>query len=551
MRDQNWQRKEYQSWDEAFRGLSPVVRQQSVRVASYTQVLFVQACKLRLGVGTKDGEDRMRGQYADAAYKCGMYHQLGKALVPPEYQVWQSDFSEEEQAVYKKYTTDGRLLIATLQEKTARAKDKRTGELKERPTMNIPWLMLREAAEQHMERWDGSGYPAGRKGDDISVIAQIVGMAKELDRLASETKSETPFDIAFDLLVEGEGTAWSPELVAVLKSARAGCLAVYQKYIMYTRTLPKTIPLVERRPDRVMGLSYRPMVSDEAGNVLLYEAYPLFGGVANQPGETEGAEELRALFNRTKLVDDLSLYFLYEAADTVLRMQNCKLDLQGILLNMLPDFYLGGNQMPRFEQLFTHQPISREQLFLTIPDESLRACDESQLGFLRAYVESGIRFVLDGYRPDEDLPPERVLELGITHVRVAPDLYLMQETANTMYGLRQKGLTLLGCNADNPDALTWLLGCGVICTSGTMTGPLVDDDELVLDTLAREEFGPTPPAMPDPEEVPAEAQPEEAPDTAEAPDEIDLPEDLDPLAEGDDLEQDSDEEYPEEDGEDA
>ena len=103
MKEQNWKRKEYESWDEAFRGLTPLLRQQSVRVAAYTQALFVQACSLRFAVNTKDGEERMRGQYADLAYKCGMYHQLGKALVPPEYQLLQKDFTEEERAVYEKY----------------------------------------------------------------------------------------------------------------------------------------------------------------------------------------------------------------------------------------------------------------------------------------------------------------------------------------------------------------------------------------------------------------------------------------------------------------
>ena len=82
--NQNWKRKEYETWDEAFRGLSPAIRQQSVRVAAYTQVLFVQACAGSFGTGTPEGSERMAGQYADLAYKCGMYHQLGKAMVPPE-----------------------------------------------------------------------------------------------------------------------------------------------------------------------------------------------------------------------------------------------------------------------------------------------------------------------------------------------------------------------------------------------------------------------------------------------------------------------------------
>ena len=159
LNEQNWSRREYETWDEAFRGQTSVVRQQSVRVAAYTQTLFVQACAVVFGTATADGQERMRGQYADLAYKCGMYHQLGKALVPPEYQLWRNDFTEEEIAVYRKYTSDGRLLVAVLQERTNRAKEKRKGEYIELPTKNIPWLMIRESCQQHMERWDGSGYP--------------------------------------------------------------------------------------------------------------------------------------------------------------------------------------------------------------------------------------------------------------------------------------------------------------------------------------------------------------------------------------------------------
>ena len=519
MRDQNWQRKEYESWDEAFRGLTPVVRQQSVRIAAYTQALFVQACKLRLGANTKEGEERMRGQYADLAYKCGMYHQLGKALVPPEYQVWQNDFTEEEQAVYKKYTADGRLLVASLQEKNARIKDKRKGEYRERPTVNIPWLMLREACEQHMERWDGSGYPAGRRGSEISYIAQIVGMAKELDRLASETKSENPFQIAFDTLVAGERSAWSASMIAVLKASKDACYAIYQKYITYTRTLPKTIPLVDKRPDRIMGLKYRPMVGSRGGDVVLYEATPRFGGIANQPGETEGAEELRDLFRRTNLVEELSWYFLYEASDTVVRIQNCKLELKGILLNMLPDFYTIGTQLQKFNQLFIDQPIERSNLLLTVPDELIRTCSKTNLEIMQRYLRNGIILVVDGYRPDEQLPPERLLELGFTHLRLHPELYLSQETANTMNTLRHMGFTLLGGNADSPDTLAWLLACGVYGASGTMTGVQVDEDELILDSLAREETGSQPitPETTSVEEAPVEEAPAEEAPVEEAP----------------------------------
>lgn len=482
---QNWKRKEYETWDEAFRGLAPAVRQQSVRVAAYTQALFVQACAGSFGTNTRDGEDRMQGQYADLAYKCGMYHQLGKALVPPEYQLWQEDFTDEEKAVYKKYTTDGRLLVATLQERSNRAREKRKGVLIEQPTRNIPWLMLRESCEQHMERWDGSGYPDNRLGSDISPIAQLVGIAKELDRLASETKSETPFDDAYKTLIGQTGTLWSPELIEVLKASRTQCRGVYNKYIHYTMTLPKTIPLVEKRKDRVMGLQYRPMVGDTQGTVVAYEATPWFGGIPNRPGETETAQELEGLFRRKEMVTDVSFYLLYEAADTLLRIENCKLKLQAVLLQMLPDFYLQGTQLQRLNQLFKDQPIPREKLLLTIPMDTILNANKSTTEVIERYLRNGIPLVVEGYDPAK-LPMEKLKTMGFTYVRLDPALYLKQETANTMNLLRREGFTLVGGSADNHDILAWLAACGAAYISGTLTGVPVSEDELILDSLARE-----------------------------------------------------------------
>jgi len=485
-KEQNWKRKEYETWDEAFRGLSPIIRQQSVRVAAYTQVLFVQACKLKFGMNTKDGENRMRGQYSDLAYKCGMYHQLGKALVPPEYQILQRDFTGEERAVYRKYTTDGRLLVATLQERSAKAARKRKGELEELPTNNIPWLMIRESCEQHMERWDGSGYPEGRLGSDISPIAQIVGIAKELDRIAAETKSEEPFELAMEELILASGTKWSPELIEVLKEAREECQAIYNKYISYTRTLPKTIGLVDKRPSRMMGLKYRPMMCDDQGSIVMYEATPWFGGIIGEPESTEGMQDLQELFQRTNLTEDLSWYFLYEATDAVLRINNCNLKVDGIMLNMLPEFYGLETQLQKFNQLFIDQPIDKHAIMLTIPESVLLTSTKAQMEVIRRYTRNGIRLVLDGYHPDS-IPSERLIEMGITAVRIDPELYMQQDTANAITKLIRQGFTVFGGRADNYDTLRWLFACGVRCTSGTMTGIEVNEDDMILDSLAREQ----------------------------------------------------------------
>ncbi len=487
--ENSWKRTDYETWEEAFHGLDSAVRQQSVRVAAYTQAIFVQACEGKFGKETKEGSERMKGKYADLAYKCGMYHQLGKALVPPEYQIWNEGFTEEEQAVYKKYTADGRVLVSVLQEKGARTKDKYKIEFAELPTKNIPWLMLRESCEQHMERWDGSGYPAKRSQNAISPIAQIVGIAKELDRLASGTKSEDPFAEAMQVLIERSGTEWNPALIEVLKSSRSKCRNIYNKYIHYTAAVPKTIPLVEKRKDRPMGLKYRPMIKDTAGTVVAYEAVPWFGGVLGRPGETEPMSEVEEMLVRRKMVEDISRYFLYEAADAVLRIENCKLNLGYVLLRMMPSFYQLGTQLQNFNQLFADQPISKDKLLLTIPAETLANANKKTAELVERYLRNGIRLVLDDYDPEkhgEKLPLEKIRSMGFAYLRIAPELYLKQETANAIGNIRLAGITVLGSGADSHDIVTWLEACGVSAVSGTISGVMVNEDELIRDSLVRE-----------------------------------------------------------------
>lgn len=484
MAEQNWKRKEYETWDEAFRGLAPTVRQQSVRVAAYTQVLFLQACTDGYGRDTDSGAQEIDGAYGDLAYKCGMYHQLGKALVPPEYQLWRGDFTAEEAAVYRKYTTDGRQLIAALQERSLTAKERRTGVAETLDTDNIPWRMQRESCQQHMERWDGSGYPDGRQGADISPIARIVGLAKELDRLSAETKSEQPFDEAFDALCAGSGTLWDPALIAVLRRCRGKCREVYGRFIHYTMTLPRTIPLVEKRKDRVMGLRYRPMVAARDGKPMLYEAVPWFGAIAGRPGETEGMDALADMFRRTELTADVSFYLLYEAADTLLRIRNCQLDLRGVVLPLLPDFWRT-NQLPRFAELFEDQPVDKAGLWLLVPADYVVSAGKGARELLSRYIRSGLTLVLDGWDPAA-LPLEQVQAMGFTHIRPRRALYLQDETAHTMTALAQSGMTLVGGDADSADVMDWLTACGVTAMSGPMTGVPVEEDELIRDCLLAE-----------------------------------------------------------------
>ena len=69
-------------------------------------------------------------------------------------------------------------------------------------------------AEQHHEKWDGSGYPKGLKGKDIHIFARIVAIADVFDALSSKRvyKPSIPLSKVIAIMKEGRGTHFDPEL---------------------------------------------------------------------------------------------------------------------------------------------------------------------------------------------------------------------------------------------------------------------------------------------------------------------------------------------------
>ncbi len=69
----------------------------------------------------------------------------------------------------------------------------------------------------HHEKWDGTGYPNGLKGNDIPLWGRICAVADVFDALTSERPYKKAFDVdrAFGIIKEGRGTHFDPELVDI------------------------------------------------------------------------------------------------------------------------------------------------------------------------------------------------------------------------------------------------------------------------------------------------------------------------------------------------
>nr|WP_320023990.1 diguanylate cyclase [uncultured Acetobacterium sp.] len=103
----------------------------------------------------------------------GYFHDIGKIVLDKELLDQASPFSEEEWTEIKKHPIMGYRILNAFDD-----------------TMS-----LADAVLHHHERWDGTGYPKGLKGQEIPFLARVVAVANCYDRLSQNSEQHTS---AFD-----------------------------------------------------------------------------------------------------------------------------------------------------------------------------------------------------------------------------------------------------------------------------------------------------------------------------------------------------------------
>lgn len=92
--------------------------------------------------------------------------------------------------------------------------------------------MARKVALNHHEKWDGSGYPKGLKGEDIPISARIVALADVFDALTSERpyKSAWPIDKATALIRDQAGQHFDLGLVEAFFQCLPAILDIRERW---------------------------------------------------------------------------------------------------------------------------------------------------------------------------------------------------------------------------------------------------------------------------------------------------------------------------------
>lgn len=88
-------------------------------------------------------------------------------------------------------------------------------------------------AHEHHEQYDGSGYPNGLKGKNISIEGRITAVADVFDALGSDRKYKKAWadEDIFKLLEDGKGKHFDPELVDIFIQNKEDFFAIRDKFV--------------------------------------------------------------------------------------------------------------------------------------------------------------------------------------------------------------------------------------------------------------------------------------------------------------------------------
>lgn len=84
------------------------------------------------------------------------------------------------------------------------------------------YQVARDMAVYHHEKWNGQGYPYGKKGEDIPLCARIMAVADVFDALISERPYKKPFSIdrAYGIICHDVGIHFDARIVEAFTAAR-------------------------------------------------------------------------------------------------------------------------------------------------------------------------------------------------------------------------------------------------------------------------------------------------------------------------------------------
>jgi HD-GYP domain-containing protein (c-di-GMP phosphodiesterase class II) len=146
-------------------------------------------------IGQELGLDQIE---SEALYWTGLLHDVGKIGVNESILLKPAKLTDEEFELVKRHTVIGFDLINSL-------------------SNNLQ--VISEGVRSHHEKWDGSGYPDGLKGEEIPIFGRILAVVDVFEALTSERPYKDAWEpeSSLEYLVKYSGSYFDPNVVMHFK----------------------------------------------------------------------------------------------------------------------------------------------------------------------------------------------------------------------------------------------------------------------------------------------------------------------------------------------
>ena len=195
----------YQTQKDVIELLSRAVEYRDSETGMHTMRMSLYAFHLAEAVGLSPIE-------CEIMSTASSLHDVGKIGIPDSILQKPGKLTPEEWTIMKTHTTIGSDLLAGSDSK---------------------YLDLgQKIALTHHEKWDGSGYPNGLKGEKIPLAGRICGLCDVFDALTSKRpyKKAWPADEALEEIKRGSGSHFDPAVVDCFFRILPQIRKIYNKY---------------------------------------------------------------------------------------------------------------------------------------------------------------------------------------------------------------------------------------------------------------------------------------------------------------------------------
>ncbi|GHT41782.1 response regulator [Planctomycetales bacterium] len=161
--------------------------------------------------------DKIDEQFLTALVAAAPLHDIGKVGIPDHILNKPGKLTDEEFSIMQQHVAIGEKALRQAVE-----------ELNFKSYLD----MALDVCATHHERWSGGGYLQGLSGEGIPLAGRIMSIADVYDALCAKRvyKDPMPHEKATDIIIQGAGTQFDPNLIEIFKQENAKFAEINAKY---------------------------------------------------------------------------------------------------------------------------------------------------------------------------------------------------------------------------------------------------------------------------------------------------------------------------------